>query len=306
MDALIFVLAGAFAMATPLLLAALGELVAEKSGVLNLSVEGMMALSAAIAFMVALNSGSFLLAFAAAAAVSALLSALFAALVLVFLANQVASGLAVGILGLGLSALLGRSYEGMTMVPLGKLSVPVLAELPVMGPILFRQDPVVYLAFASAFAIAWFLYRTRAGLRLRVVGENPASAHAIGLKPLRVRFLAILFGGGMAGIAGAYAAVVLTPLWSQGMIAGRGWIAVALVVFGAWRPLRILLGAYLFGALWLFDLAVQALGIAVPSQLLTLLPYAMTILVLAAVSSDPVRIRLNAPMSLGENLKPAG
>lgn len=190
MEPLVFVLAGAFAMATPLMLAALGELVAEKSGVLNLSVEGMMAIAAAIAFMTTYNTGSFILGFAAGGVSGTLLSAVFALLVLIFLANQVAAGLAVGILGLGLSALLARAYEGMTIVPMGKIATPFLSELPLVGPILFRQDIMVYLAIASGIVLAWFLFRTKQGLVLRVVGENPQSAHSIGLHPTRVRFMA--------------------------------------------------------------------------------------------------------------------
>lgn len=305
MEALIFVLAGAFATATPIMLAALGEVVAEKSGVLNLSVEGMMAIAAAIAFMTTYQTGSFFLGFAAGGVSGILLSAVFAVLVLIFLANQVAAGLAVGILGLGLSALLARTYEGMTIVPMKKIAIPFLSDMPVIGPIFFRQDIVVYLTIASGIALAWFLFRTKGGLVLRVVGENPQSAHSIGLFPLRVRFLAVLFGGFMAGIGGAYASIVLTPLWSQGMIAGRGWIAVALVVFACWRPMRILLGAYLFGTLLLLDLAMQAVGIGVPSAILACMPYALTIVVLTIVSSNVSRIRLNAPASLGENFRPA-
>lgn len=305
MEPLVFVLAGAFAMATPLMLAALGELVAEKSGVLNLSVEGMMAIAAAIAFMTTYNTGSFILGFAAGGVSGTLLSAVFALLVLIFLANQVAAGLAVGILGLGLSALLARAYEGMTIVPMGKIATPFLSELPLVGPILFRQDIMVYLAIASGIVLAWFLFRTKQGLVLRVVGENPQSAHSIGLHPTRVRFMAVLFGGFMAGVGGAYASIVLTPLWSQGMIAGRGWIAVALVVFACWRPIRLMVGAYLFGAVLLLELAVQTLGFNIPSVILTCMPYALTIVVLTIVSSDASRIRLNAPVSLGENFRPA-
>lgn len=305
MDPLVFVLASAFATATPLMLAALGELVAEKSGVLNLSVEGMMAIAAAIAFMTTFNTGSFFLGFAAGGVSGILLSAVFAVLVLVFLANQVAAGLAVGILGLGLSALLARGYEGMTIVPLGKITIPFLSDLPLVGPILFRQDVIVYMTILSGIALAWFLFRTKQGLVLRVVGESPLSAHSIGLYPTRVRFMAVLFGGFMAGLAGAYASIVLTPLWSQGMIAGRGWIAVALVVFACWRPLRLMVGAYLFGAVLLLELAVQTLGFNIPSVVLTCMPYALTIVVLTIVSSDASRIRLNAPISLGENFRPA-
>lgn len=306
MDALIFVLAGAFAMATPLMLAALGELVTEKAGILNLSVEGMMAIAAAIAFMATLKTGSFFVGFLAGGAAGAALSLVFAFLVLVCLANQVASGLAVGILGLGMSALAGRAFEGMTLIGMSKFNIPVLSGIPVLGPIFFRQDVMVWIAIALGIAVTYFLYRTKGGLVLRVIGENPHSAHSLGLFPTRVRFAAIVFGGFMSGLAGAYASIVLTPLWSQGMIAGRGWIAVALVVFACWRPVRVMLGAYLFGAVLLLELAVQSLGLSIPSVILTCMPYALTIFVLTIVSSDASRIRLNAPVSLGENFRPAG
>jgi simple sugar transport system permease protein len=296
MHALEFILAAAFSTATPLVFAALGELVAEKSGVLNLSVEGMMALAASIAFMVTTVHHSHLLGF---------IAAVFATLVLVFVANQVAAGLAVGILGLGLSALLGHAYEGTTLIPLSKISVPYLSSIPVLGTILFVQDYGVTLAFGIGIVLAWFLYRTKSGLILRVVGENPDVAHSLGLLPIPIRFAAVLFGGAMAGLAGAYASTVLTPLWSQGMIAGRGWIAVALVVFGTWRPGRIMAGAYFFGAVSLLEPTVQAMGLRIPSQIMTCLPYILTILVLAPVSTDRIRIRLNAPASLGESYLPA-
>ena len=305
MDTMIFVLAGAFATATPLLLAAMGELVVEKSGVLNLSVEGMMALAAATAFMVTYTTGSHAFGFLIGAVSAALLSMVFALLVLVFMANQVAAGLATGILGLGLSALLARSFESETLVPLSDLHIPLLSDLPVVGPILFSHDPVVYLTIAVGIALAVMFARTRLGLILQVVGENPEAAHNLGFSVLKTRFRAIVFGGVMAGLAGAYASTVLTPVWSQGMIAGRGWIAVALVVFGTWKPLRVMFGAYFFGAALLAELAVQSLGIDIPSQIMTSMPYALTILVLAAVSRDAIRIRLNAPVSLGENYRPS-
>lgn len=305
MHTLEFILAAAFSTATPLVFAALGELVAEKSGVLNLSVEGMMALAASIAFMVTTVHHSHLLGFMAGAFVAVLLAAVFATLVLVFVANQVAAGLAVGILGLGLSALLGHAYEGTTLIPLSKIAVPYLSSIPVLGRILFVQDYGVTLAFGVGIVLAWFLYRTKSGLILRVVGENPDVAHSLGLSPIPIRFIAVLFGGAMAGLAGAYASTVLTPLWSQGMIAGRGWIAVALVVFGTWRPGRIMAGAYFFGAVSLLEPTVQAMGLRIPSQIMTCLPYFLTILVLAAVSTDRIRIRLNAPASLGESYLPA-
>lgn len=304
-EAFLFVFAGAFSTSTPLLIAALGELICEKSGVLNLSVEGMMALGAAVAFVIVNMTGSHTLGFLGGSMAGAALSLVMAVLVLQFLANQVAAGLAVGLLGLGISALVGRSYEGQTGLPLARLPVPGLSKLPYLGFILFNHDVLVYLAYASSIGVAWFLYRSRPGLILRVVGENAPAAHALGLRPLFVRLLAIVAGGALAGLAGAYAATVLTPLWSQGMIAGRGWIAIALVIFGAWRPFRIVVGAYFFGAISLVDLAVQALGISIPPQLLTCLPYLTTIIVLAIVSRDAVRIRLNAPASLGQSYQPA-
>lgn len=305
MDTLVFVLAGAFATATPLLLAALGELVAEKSGVINLSVEGMMAIAAAIAFVTCYQTGSHVLGFAAGAIASMAISLIFALLVLVFSANQVAAGLAVGILGLGLSALLGRAFESFTLTALRKLDIPGLGDIPFIGPVLFGQDIVVYLTITVGLAMAWVLAKTRAGLILKVVGEDPHIAHNLGFNVIRVRFLAIVFGGFMAGLAGAYASTVLTPVWSQGMIVGRGWIALALVVFGAWRVLRIMAGAYFFGAALLAELAVQSLGLAIPSQIMTSMPYAMTILVLAVVSRDALRVKLNAPVALGENYQPS-
>ena len=303
MDTAVFIFAGAFATATPLLLAALGELVAEKSGVINLGVEGMMAIAAASAFMTTYVSGSHVLGFAAGALSAMFISMVFAALVLVFSANQIVSGLAAGILGLGLSALLGRSFEGLTLSASKISAIPLLADIPIAGPILFQHDLVIYSTVAAAFGIAWFLTKTRYGLILRIVGEDPHIAHNLGFPVLRTRAVAILFGGFMAGLAGAYASIILTPVWSQGMIVGRGWIALALVVFGTWRVTRIMLGAYLFGAALLAELAVQSMGLGIPSQVMTSLPYAMTIVVLAAVSRDVLRIKLNAPVALGKNYR---
>ncbi len=305
MDTLIFVLAGAFGTATPLLLAALGEVVAEKSGVINLSVEGMMAIAAAIAFITCYETGSHMLGFIAGAVSAMAVSLIFAMLVLVFSANQVAAGLAVGILGLGLSALLGRAYESFTFAALAKLDIPFLTGIPVIGPILFGQDVAVYLTIAIGLVLAWMFAKSRTGLIVKVVGEDPHIAQNLGINVLLVRFLAIVFGGLMAGLAGAYASTVLTPVWSQGMIVGRGWIALALVVFGTWRVLRIMIGAYLFGAALLAELAVQSLGLPIPSQIMTCMPYAMTIVVLAVVSRDALRIKLNAPVALGENYQPS-
>ena len=295
-----FLLAGTLAAATPLVFAAMGEIVVEKSGVLNLGIEGMMASGAASAFVVATLTGSPLAGFAAAALLAAALSLVFATLALGFLANQVAAGLAVGILGLGVSVLVGKDFEGATIAPLARIDLPVLGDIPLLGRVLFDQNPTVYLGIASVFATWFLLERTKAGLVLRAVGESPTSADAIGFPVVLIRVVAIAFGGAMAGIGGACLTLAYTPLWAEGLVAGRGWIVVALVVFGAWRPLRVLLGAWLFGAVSLLELFLQGQGLGVPSQLMSALPYLVTIVILAAISRDPRRLRLDRPMSLGE------
>ena len=299
MTILAYILAGTLAAATPMLLAALGELIVERSGVLNLGIEGMMALGAAIGFVVTWQTHSFVLGFAAAALGGAVLSLVFATLALGFMANQVAAGLAIGVLGQGMSSLLGKPVESQTLDPPGKLAVPGLADLPVIGP-LFDQDVVVWLTLALAWAIWAVLNHSKLGLIIRAVGENPGAARAIGFPVLRIRLAAIIFGGALAGMAGAYASTIYTPLWADGMIAGRGWIAVALVVFGTWAAERIVFGALLFGALSLGGLIAQAAGIGLPSQLLASVPYAVTILMLALISSNRRRMRLNTVASLGQ------
>lgn len=299
MNAVEFIIAGMLAAATPFLLAALGELVVERAGVLNLGVEGLMALGAAIAFIVTFSGGGHLLGFIAAGVASALLSLLFAFIVLGFRANQVATGLAIGILGQGLSALFGKTYESLTVKGLPKLAIPGLSDIPVVGG-LFVQDIVVWLSLAATLGVWFLLSRTRTGLTIRAVGENPKAAHAIGYSVIGVRLAAIAFGGAMAGFSGAYAAIVYTPLWADGMIAGRGWIAIALVVFGTWLTGRVFLGACLFGAVSLMGLAAQATGIDLPSQLLSSLPYLVTIIVLGIISADKRLLKLNGVASLGE------
>lgn len=300
MSTLEFFLAGTLSAATIFLLAALGELVAEKSGVLNLGVEGMMAVSAAVGFVVTFESGSHVLGFAIAGLSGVLISLLFALITISFLANQVASGLAVGILGLGLSALIGRDYESRTLTSPENLQIPVLSDLPLVGPVLFQQNPVVYLTFLLAVIIGFTLTHTRLGLAIRSVGENPSAAQALGFPVYVIRYCAVGFGGLLAGFAGAYASTIYTPLWADGMIAGRGWIAVALVVFGTWRTGRIAFGAMLFGMVSLGELIAQSMGASIPSQLLSSLPYIVTIVVLAIISTDTARMRLHAPFSLGE------
>lgn len=292
--------------ATPLLFAALGELITEKSGVLNLGVEGMMLGGAVAAFMAAVATGNPLWGLAAAAGLGALMALLFAFLTITLLANQVATGLALTIFGIGLSAFLGQDLVGKTVEPLAAVDLGPLSDIPLIGPVLFGQDPMVYLSLALAAAVWWFLYRTRRGLILRAVGESPHAAHAIGYPVRFIRAMAILFGGAMCGLGGAYLSLVYTPMWVEGMTAGRGWIALALVVFATWRPGRAVLGAYLFGGITILQLHVQGAGVAVPSQLLSMLPYLATILVLVLISRDSTRIRLNAPASIGKVFHPDG
>ncbi len=299
LDSLIFVLGGTLAAATPLIYAAMGELVVEKSGVLNLSIEGMMATGAATGFVVATMSGSTVAGFAAAAAASMLLSFVFALLALGFLANQVAAGLAVGVLGLGVSVMVGKNYEGTTISPMADVNLGWLSEIPLIGPTLFSQDIMVYAGIFSVILISWMLNRSKLGRIIRAVGESPEAATAIGYPVILVRGLAVLFGGAMAGIGGAHLTLSYTPLWAEGLVAGRGWIVVALVVFGTWRAPRIAAGAYLFGAVSLIELFVQGLGFEIPSQLLSAAPYIITIIVLAVISRNPRVVRLNHPASLG-------
>ncbi len=298
------ILAAMFAAATPLLLAALGELVVEKSGVLNLGVEGMMLVGAVCGFAVTVQTGSAPAGFLVAALAGAATASLFAVLTLFLLANQVATGLALTLFGVGLSALIGQGFVGIPLDGLPKLYIPVLTDLPVVGQAVFGQDIMVYLAVAAVPLVHLFLYRTRAGLVLRAVGENHTAAHALGYKVLRIRFLAVLFGGAMAGLGGAFLSMDYTPMWAENMTSGRGWIALALVVFATWKPARAMLGAWLFGGVTILQLHVQGLGIDVPSQLLSMLPYLATVLVLVLISRDVARIRLNAPACLGKLFHP--
>lgn len=300
MSTLEFFLAGTLSAATIFLLAALGELVAEKSGVLNLGVEGMMAVAAAVGFVVTFETGNHVIGFAAAGFAGILVSLVFAVVAISFLANQVASGLAVGILGLGLSALIGRDYESRTIATIDGVSIPFLSELPFVGPVLFQQNIVVYLTFALAIGIGFTFKHTRLGLAIRSTGENPHAAQVLGFPVFLIRYCAVAFGGLLAGFAGAYASTIYTPLWADGMIAGRGWIAVALVVFGTWKTGRIAFGALLFGMVSLGELIAQSMGARIPSQLLSSLPYIVTIVVLAMISTNAARMRLHAPFSLGE------
>lgn len=283
--------------ATPLLLAAIGELVVEKAGVLNLGVEGMMIVGAVCGFAVTVETGSPFMGLIASMIGGAVLSMLFAFLTQFALANQVASGLALTLFGLGLSALLGQSYIGIKPPSMPRLDIPGLSDLPFFGPVLFGHDPVLYIGVALTAAVWAMLKFTRAGLILRAVGENHEAAHALGYHVIRVRVLAILFGGACAGLGGAYISLIRVPQWTEGMTAGIGWIALALVVFASWKPWRVLLGAYLFGGINVLQLNLQAAGVAIPVEYLAMSPYLITILVLVILSAD----KSGAPASLGRS-----
>lgn len=272
------------AAGTPLVYAALGELVTEKAGVLNLGVEGMMLVGAVTSFMVAASTKNPWLGVAAGVAAGAALSIVFAVLTLTLMANQVATGLALSLFGVGLSAFVGLDYVSVVIVGLKPLSIAGLSDQPLVGKLLFGHNPLVYLSVLLFAAIHGFLYRTRPGLIVRAVGESPQSAHAIGYPVVRIRYLAVMFGGACAGLGGAYLAVAYTPLWVEGMTAGRGWIALALVVFSSWRPGRLVIGAYLFGAVTILQLHAQGWGVGVPSQLMSAMPYLATIVVLVLIS----------------------
>jgi simple sugar transport system permease protein len=301
---LVLLLSALMVAATPILLAAIGELVVEKAGVLNLGVEGMMIMGAIAGFATGIETGSPALGFVIAALTGAAVSMLFALLTQVLLSNQVASGLALTLFGLGLSALIGQNYQGVKVAVLPKAPLPVLADMPLLGPILFRHDAIVYLSLILAAAVWYFLRHTRAGLILRAVGESHDSAHALGYRVVAIRVAAIAFGGACAGLGGAYVSLVRVPQWTEGITAGAGWIALAIVVFAAWKPGRALFGAYLFGGMTVLQLNLQAAGDKVPFQIpveiLSMSPYLITILMLVIMSADRSRAALNAPAALGQ------
>jgi len=294
-------LASIMVASTPILLAALGEMVVEKAGVLNLGVEGMMITGAVCGFVVAVNTGSPALGFIGAAIGGALLSVLFGILTQFLLSNQVATGLALTLFGLGLSALIGQEYVGIKAPPTKDFDIPLLSDIPVIGPIMFQHNSMVYVSLILV-AIVWAVLKySRIGLILRAVGENHDAAHALGYKVIRIRLLAIMFGGALAGLGGAYISLIRVPQWTEGMTAGAGWIALAIVVFASWRPWRVLLGAYLFGGVTVLQLNLQAAGANIPVVYLSMLPYLVTILVLVIMSANRSRAALGAPAALGRS-----
>jgi ABC-type uncharacterized transport system permease subunit len=285
----------------PIMLAAIGELVVERAGVLNLGVEGMMIMGAICGFATAVETGSPFLGFVGGALGAAALSLIFAFLTQVLQANQVATGLALTLFGLGLSSLIGQGYVGIKPPSTGVVPLGPLADIPVLGRILFRHDPMVYLSIAAIAGVWAVLKFTRMGLIIRAVGENHDAAHALGYKVTRIRILAILFGGAMAGLGGAYVSLIRVPQWTDGITAGAGWIALAIVVFASWKPWRVLIGAYLFGGITVLQLNLQAAGARIPVEYLSMSPYLITILVLVIMSADKSRAALNAPAALGRN-----
>jgi simple sugar transport system permease protein len=289
---------------TPLLFIALGEVICEKSGVLNLGQEGMMLMGAVVGFLAAYGTGSAGLGVLAAMLMGCVMSLIFAVLVLHLGANQVATGLALTIFGTGLSAFIGSGVVGQTIQGFQPIAVPLLSDIPFIGKILFSHDILVYSSFVMTFVLMFVVNRTRIGLTLKAVGENPHAANAIGIKVLRVRYLAVMFGGIMAGISGAYMSLVYTPMWVENMTAGRGWIALALVVFASWRVGRIMLGAYLFGLASIMHLVLQGLGWSISPNLLAMLPYVATVVVMVIISADKFKEKLLAPRSLGKPFDP--
>ena len=304
MDTYALLLAATLNAGTVLALAALGLLINEKAGVVNLGAEGMMLCAAIAGFAAVVYTGSDLAGFAAGMATGAALAAVFGVLVIWLGTNQYATGLALSLFGVGFSAFVGIAYTQEKLPERLSFSWPILGDLAWVGPALFQQHPVVYLTIAIALALVWLLDRTRTGLVLRAVGQSPASAHALGYPVRRIRLLAVMAGGALCGLSGAYLSVIYTPLWVEGMVAGRGWIALALTTFATWRPARVLLGAYLFGGLTMLQFHLQSAGVQIASEWLTALPYVATIVVLVLISRNPTWIRVNMPASLGKPFHP--
>jgi simple sugar transport system permease protein len=290
---------------TVLAIAAMGLLINEKAGVVNLGAEGMMLCAAIAGFAVVVHTGSDAMGFLAGMAAGAFMAAIFGGLVIYLGTNQYATGLALSLFGVGFSAFVGISYVQEKLPPRPSFEIPFLADIPLLGPALFKQHPLVYGVIVLVFALIWFLDKTRTGLVLRSVGESPESAHALGYPVRLIRLYAVIVGGALCGLAGAYISVVYTPLWVEGMVAGKGWIALALTTFATWRPARILLGAYLFGGVTMLQFHLQGLGVQVPSQLLSAMPYLATIAVLALISRNPAWIKVNMPASLGKPFHPS-
>ncbi len=304
MDQLALLLAATLNSGTVLAFAALGLLINERSGIVNLGAEGIMLVAAIAGFATAVHTGNDWVAFAAGMGAGALLAAVFGWLVIWLNTNQYATGLALSLFGAGFSAFVGIRYSQEKLGERAHFDIPGLSDLPFIGPALFRQHPLVFVAIALTIGLTWFLYRSRAGLVLRAVGESPESAHALGYPVRRIRLAAVVVGGALCGLSGAYISVVYTPLWVEGMVAGKGWIALALTTFATWRPMRVLMGAYLFGGVTMLQFTLQSEGVQIPSQWLTAMPYVATIVVLVLISRNATWIRVNMPASLGKAFFP--
>ncbi len=304
MDQIALLVAATMNAGTVLAIAGLGLLINERSGIVNLGAEGMMLVAAIAGFATGVHTGNDWIAFAAGMGAGALMAAAFGALVIWLNTNQYATGLALSLFGVGFSAFVGITYTRERLSERPKFEIPGLADIPFVGPAFFKHHPMVYIAIVLTVALAWFLYRSRGGLVLRAVGESPESAHALGYPVRRIRLAAVMAGGALCGLAGAYISVIYTPLWVEGMVAGKGWIALALTTFATWRPARVLAGAYLFGGVTMLQFALQGAGVQVPSQFLTMLPYVATIVVLVLISRNATWIRVNMPASLGRPFFP--
>jgi len=304
MESYALLLAATLNAGTVLAIASLGLLINEKVGIVNLGAEGMMLCAAIAGFATVVTTGSDVLGFAAGMAVGALLAAIFGVLVIWLNTNQYATGLALTLFGTGFSAFVGTGFVQAKIPERASFAMPGLSDIPWIGAALFRHHPLVYLTVLLALVLIWFMYRTRKGLVMRSMGESPESAHALGYPVRQIRLLAVVAGGALCGLAGAYLSVIYTPLWVEGMVAGKGWIALALTTFATWRPARVLLGAYLFGGVTMLQFHLQGIGVDVPPQFLSMLPYVATILVLALISRKPQWIRINMPASLGKPFYP--
>ena len=304
MESYALLIAATLNAGTVLAIASLGLLINEKAGIVNLGSEGMMLCAAIAGFAAVVHSGSDVIGFAAGIGAGALLALVFGVLVIWLNTNQYATGLAVSLFGAGFSAFAGIAYVQEKIPERPQFALPYLSDIPLLGPAFFRHHPLVYLTVLFALGLIWFLYRTRGGLVLRSVGESPESAHSLGYPVRRIRLAAVVAGGALCGLAGAYLSIVYTPLWVEGMVAGKGWIALALTTFATWRPARVLLGAYLFGGVTMLQFHLQGIGVEVPSQFLSMLPYLATVVVLALISRNPQWIRINMPASIGKPFYP--
>ncbi len=304
MEAYALLVAASLNAGTVLAIAALGLLINEKAGIVNLGAEGMMLCAALAGFATVVHTQNTYVGLLAGMAVGALLAAIFGVLVIWLNTNQYATGLALSLFGGGFSAFAGISYVQEKLPEQASHAIPLLSDIPLLGNALFKHHPMVYIGVAITLGLIWMLYRTRAGLVLRSVGESPESAHALGYPVRRIRLLAVMAGGALCGLSGAYVSTVYTPLWVEGMIAGKGWIALALTTFATWRPARVLLGAYLFGFVTMLQFHLQGIGFNMPSQFLTMMPYVATVVVLVLISRNPQWIRVNMPASIGKPFYP--